>query len=65
MDLAGASIRGHCEEALARLNTPYIDLFIICRQDKNTQIEETMKALKELVTEGAYPESETICLRIA
>lgn len=35
-----------------RLNTTYIDLFICCRMDAETPIEETMLALKELVNEA-------------
>lgn len=34
VDLAPASIRGHCDAALSRLNTSYIDLFICCRMSK-------------------------------
>lgn len=51
-DLKAESIRGHCEAALSRLQMDYIDLFIVCRQDPATPIEETMMALKELVKEG-------------
>lgn len=51
-ELKAASIRGHCEAALQRLQMEYIDLFIINRQDPDTPIEETMGALVELVKEG-------------
>lgn len=51
-DLAGASMRGHVEEALARLQMEYVDLFVLCRMDKSVPIEETMAAMAELVKEG-------------
>lgn len=40
------------EDSLTRLQTDYIDLYIIHRWDYNTPIEETMKALHDLVTMG-------------
>ncbi|KAK4959684.1 hypothetical protein LTR66_012980 [Elasticomyces elasticus] len=40
------------EASLARLDTPYIDLLQIHRFDKTTPIEETMKALHDLVESG-------------
>ncbi|MDR2834152.1 MAG: aldo/keto reductase, partial [Streptococcaceae bacterium] len=40
------------EKSLKRLGTDYIDLFIIHRPDMNTPVEETMKALHDLVEMG-------------
>jgi len=41
-----------CEASLKRLNTDYIDLYQIHRWDSTTPIEETMKALHDLVQMG-------------
>jgi aryl-alcohol dehydrogenase-like predicted oxidoreductase len=40
------------DASLARLGTPYIDLFQVHRYDPGTPIEETMKALHDLVQAG-------------
>lgn len=40
------------EDSLQRLETEYIDLFWIHRFDPYTPIEETMRALHDLVTSG-------------
>jgi aryl-alcohol dehydrogenase-like predicted oxidoreductase len=40
------------ERSLKNLNTDYIDLYYMHRLDKNTPIEETVEAMKELVKEG-------------
>jgi len=41
-----------CEQSLRRLQTDYIDLYWLHCFDKYTPIEETMKALNDLVTSG-------------
>lgn len=41
-----------CEESLRRLQTDYIDLYWMHCWDKNTPIEETMRALDDLVAAG-------------
>ncbi len=50
------SSRGHIMDAvkgsLKRLNTDYIDLYQIHAQDELTPVEETMRALEDLVQQG-------------
>src|SRR5262249_15189109 len=52
---AGLS-RGHilasCEQSLKRLNTDYIDLYIVHKEDQFTPLEETLEALNDLVRMG-------------
>ncbi|MFV0425336.1 MAG: aldo/keto reductase [Bacilli bacterium] len=50
--LSRKSIMHEVEQSLQRLDTDYIDLYIIHRWDYNTPIEETMKALHDLVESG-------------
>ena len=40
------------DQSLERLQMDYVDLYIIHRWDYNTPIEETMRALHDLVTQG-------------
>src|SRR4051794_11282423 len=46
------AIISQCEESLRRLKTDYIDLYWLHAWDKTTPIEETMRALDTLVTQG-------------
>ena len=41
-----------CEASLARLRTDYIDLYQVHDPDRDTPIEETMRALDDLVRQG-------------
>jgi aryl-alcohol dehydrogenase-like predicted oxidoreductase len=50
--LSRAAIFNAVDASLARLNTSYIDLFQIHRFDPTTPLEETMKALHDLVQSG-------------
>ncbi|PKY42858.1 aldo/keto reductase [Rhizophagus irregularis] len=45
-------VRQACESSLKRLGVDYIDLYYQHRVDPNTPIEETVKAMAELVKEG-------------
>jgi len=45
-------VKQACENSLKRLGTSYIDLYYLHRLDPFTPIEETVKALGELVKEG-------------
>ena len=45
-------VKSSCEGSLKRLNTEYIDLYYLHRKDPDTDIEETVGAMAELVKEG-------------
>ena len=51
-ELSAEAIERECNESLKRLDTTYIDLYIIHRYDYKHPFEETMKALDKLVKEG-------------
>jgi aryl-alcohol dehydrogenase-like predicted oxidoreductase len=46
------AIMAQCEQSLRRLQTSYIDLYWMHAWDASTPIQETMRALDDLVTEG-------------
>jgi len=50
--LSRGAIFNQVEASLARLDTPYLDLLQIHRFDASTPIEETMRALHDLVQSG-------------
>jgi aryl-alcohol dehydrogenase-like predicted oxidoreductase len=50
--LSRASILKNCEDSLRRLRTDYIDLYQVHMQDGSVPIEETLRALDDLVTAG-------------
>ena len=51
-ELSPEAIERECNESLKRLDTTYIDLYIIHRYDYKHPFEETMKALDKLVKAG-------------
>ena len=50
--LSRKAIMSQIDKSLKRLNTDYVDLYIIHRWDYNTPIEETMEALHDVVKSG-------------
>jgi aryl-alcohol dehydrogenase-like predicted oxidoreductase len=52
IDSSPANVRAAVEGSLTRLGTDHVDLYYQHRVDPNTQIEETVGALADLVAEG-------------
>jgi aryl-alcohol dehydrogenase-like predicted oxidoreductase len=50
--LSRKSIIWNCEQSLRRLQTDFIDLYQVHMQDRSVPIEETLRALDDLVREG-------------
>lgn len=50
--LSRKHIMAQIDQSLQRLQTDYVDLYIIHRWDENTPIEETMEALHDVVKSG-------------
>jgi aryl-alcohol dehydrogenase-like predicted oxidoreductase len=50
--LSRRHIIASCEQSLRRLNTDYIDLYIVHKEDPFTPLEETLEALNDLVRTG-------------
>jgi len=50
--LSRKAILKNCEDSLTRLRTDYIDLYQVHMQDRSVPIEETLRALDELVCAG-------------
>lgn len=50
--LSSAYIKRAAEDSLRRLQTDYIDLYLAHIDDKETPLEETLRAFSELVAEG-------------
>ena len=50
--LSRASIVWNCEQSLRRLQTDCIDLYQVHMQDRSVPIDETLRALDDLVTSG-------------
>jgi len=52
MGLSRKHIMSACEASLKRLNMDYIDLYQVHMQDNTVRIDETMRALDDLITQG-------------
>src|SRR5262245_15656241 len=50
--LSRRHILASCDQSLKRLNTDYIDLYIVHKEDQLTPLEETLEALNDLVRMG-------------
>lgn len=63
--LSRKTVMSEIDKGLKRLDTDYVDLYIIHRWDYNTLTEETMEALHDVVKAGKarYIGTFSICLR--
>jgi voltage-dependent potassium channel beta subunit len=52
LGLSAKHVRDACDAALARLQVDYLDLFFCHRPDIDTPIEETVRAMHQLVMQG-------------
>ena len=52
LGLSAKHVRDACEAALARLDVDYLDLFFCHRPDIDTPIEETVRAMHNLIQQG-------------
>ncbi len=52
MGLSAKHVRDACDAALTRLQVDYLDLYFCHRPDLHTPIEETVRAMHQLVTAG-------------
>ena len=50
--LSRLHILASCDQSLKRLNTDYIDLYIVHKEDQFTPLDETLEALNDLVRMG-------------
>lgn len=52
MGLSRKHVMEACNNALKRLQVDYLDLYFCHRPDKNTPVEETVRAMSDLVSQG-------------
>jgi voltage-dependent potassium channel beta subunit len=52
MGLSRKHVIEGCHNSLKRLQVDYLDLFFCHRPDKNTPVEETVRAMHDLITQG-------------
>lgn len=44
----------NCEQSLKNMKLDYIDLYYCHRYDENTDLEETLRAMSDLVAQGKF-----------
>lgn len=50
--LSRKHIMENCEQSLKNMNLDYLDLYYCHRYDENTDLEETLRAMSDLVAQG-------------